>query len=153
MSKVVLINSNKIISFSILFSIIITTLSCGGVKNEKNIEEATFPFFEFLDNTVNFKGQTLKSEFIYNGDVNENSIKLGLSELLANSEKGISIKCYKYGGQVASDGRLDVILFIPKDVKVPNAHYLDEITIEFTCEEGKTNSGNKVISIIRPIKE
>ena len=100
-----------------------------------------------IDNPENLKGKTLKSVFTYDLD-RGTQIKDGLKDLLNQSNKGLNIKCYSYG--LGEGGQLlDIVFFISKDMKVPNVHYLDRVIVEFICEEGNLNRGNRVISITR----
>ena len=140
----------------LIFSIVL--LSCGnGNMNSMNSKEENisvntntdeeFPHNEMIDNTENFKGKTLKSVFTYNLD-GTTDIKDGLKDLMNQSINGLNIKCYSYGLGKGSN-KLDIVFFIPKDMKVPNVHYLDRVIVEFICEEGNLNIGNRVISITR----
>ena len=138
---------NRFLSTIFFFIILFGFVKCS---------DENFPYHEFKDNTESFKGKTLTTEVKYDHDTKFLDLeRLTLREILNKSENGISFEgtifYYKEGLWSTQIESTEVIFFIPKDIEntVPNLSYGDPVMIEFICEEGKINSGNRVISISR----
>ncbi len=140
----------------------LSSTGCNETKNEDNsnkknevvLEEidSSFPHFQMMDKPGELKGKTLKGVFIYDGFEGETykDIGEGLKNFLEKSNEGIYGKFYRYSSNDVGNYRLNVVLFIPKNIDVPNVSYGDSnLIIEFMCEEGNPSKGNRVISIER----
>jgi hypothetical protein len=116
-------------------------------SNEPNKDEK-FQHIRFLDNPMEFKGDTLISTFHYNG-TGHDLFKLG--DMYQRYNQGYSdeniIEGYRFEPGVSN--RLDVVFELPRGLDVPNVSYPDEIQIRFICTQGSHRAGNKVLSIRR----
>ena len=154
----------KLYSVSLSLALTLSTLlfltNCNGIetKDESNTKkelvleeiDTSFPHFEMIDKPTDLKGKTLSGVFIYDGFEGATSLEVGLKEALDKSKDGIYGKFYRYSVGVSANNRIDMVFYFPKNLDVPNIHYLDkDLIIEFVCEEGNPSKGNRVISIKR----
>ncbi|MGH8688814.1 MAG: hypothetical protein ACREVQ_14025 [Burkholderiales bacterium] len=127
--------------FALVIALIWIVIAASGCDSQQSDNSMPLNVADFVDHTEKYKGLTL-------------SLPLTISEGI-HGRDGDSLKNY-LGRVVAfhgffgqSQNRFNLKVQIPENLEVPNAVYLDTVTVVFVCEEGDLQKGNVAKSISR----
>lgn len=93
---------------------------------------------DFVDNTKNYKGDTITLELEYEGESLRDGLGLICPFEIDDAEAG------------ADGTHDDVKILVPRDLDVPNAKVGSRLWVTFVCGEGSLKTGNKAVKIKRP---
>ncbi len=100
---------------------------------------------DLIDNPANYKGRTIT----LHATVDDLIFPEKGDSLRHHIGRDVKFNCTRRNDKGIMD-RLDIVIFLPADLSVPNVGYLDRVVVVFTCNEGNLRSGNVAKSIARP---